>query len=113
MSSSREVLSLYRRILSLARVWRATVESDSVIERKYIKEEARRLFHKNKYLQDPLEIRGCIEEAKSRIDLALHYNNPYPRLVNFPQTFVPASKHKRAQKRQTNQSKPIYINSQE
>ena len=55
MSSSREVLSLYRRILSLARVWRATVESDSVIESKYIKEEARRLFRKNKDVSNDLK----------------------------------------------------------
>lgn len=48
MSSRREVLSLYRRIFSLARVWRATIETDTSLERQYIREEARKLFRKNK-----------------------------------------------------------------
>lgn len=48
MSSRREVLSLYRRIFSLARVWRATIEADTPLERQYIREEARKLFRKNK-----------------------------------------------------------------
>ena len=43
-----EVLSLYRRIFRLARQWQATTAAESEAERQYIRDEARKLFHKNK-----------------------------------------------------------------
>lgn len=43
-----EVLSLYRRIFRLARQWQATTAADTEAERQYIRDEARKLFHKNK-----------------------------------------------------------------
>ena len=43
-----EVLSLYRRIFRLARQWQATTTADTEAERQYIRDEARKLFHKNK-----------------------------------------------------------------
>lgn len=43
-----EVLSLYRRIFRVARQWQATTAADTEAERQYIKDEARKLFHKNK-----------------------------------------------------------------
>ena len=43
-----EVLSLYRRIFRLARQWQATTAVDTEAERQYIRDEARKLFHKNK-----------------------------------------------------------------
>lgn len=43
-----EVLSLYRRIFRLARQWQATIAADTEEERQYIRDEARKLFHKNK-----------------------------------------------------------------
>ena len=43
-----EVLSLYRRIFRLARHWQATTAADTEAERQYIRDEARKLFHKNK-----------------------------------------------------------------
>ncbi len=42
-----EVLSVYRQILRLSRSWQASVESETVPERGYIQEEARRLFRRN------------------------------------------------------------------
>ncbi len=42
-----EVLSVYRQILRLSRSWQASVESETVPERGYIQEEARRLFKRN------------------------------------------------------------------
>ena len=43
-----EVLSLYRRIFRLARQWQAATTADTEAERQYIRDEARKLFHKNK-----------------------------------------------------------------
>ena len=43
-----EVLSLYRRVFRLARQWQATTTADTEAERQYIRDEARKLFHKNK-----------------------------------------------------------------
>ena len=44
----REVLSLYRRIFRIARQWQATAPADTETEKQYIREEARKLFHRNK-----------------------------------------------------------------
>ena len=44
----REVLGVYRQILQLSRNWEASVGSETATERGYIREEARRLFRKNK-----------------------------------------------------------------
>ena len=41
-------MSLYRRIFRLARQWQATTAADTEAERQYIRDEARKLFHKNK-----------------------------------------------------------------
>ena len=50
MNTRSEVLRLYRRILHVARHWEASPRSDinSAIEQQYIKDEARRLFRRNK-----------------------------------------------------------------
>ena len=39
---------MYRQILQVARSWQAAVKMDTPTERAYIKEEARRLFRKNR-----------------------------------------------------------------
>ena len=44
----REVLRVYRQIFQVARSWQAAEESENAGERAYIREEARRLFRKNK-----------------------------------------------------------------
>lgn len=44
----KEVLRTYRRILKVARTWKALEEAETVNERSYIREEARTLFRKNK-----------------------------------------------------------------
>lgn len=50
MNTRGEVLRLYRRILHVARHWEASPRSEinSAIEQQYIKDEARRLFRRNK-----------------------------------------------------------------
>lgn len=50
MALRREVLRKYREVLSLSRSWRATDQAETAAERSYIREEARRLFRKNKHV---------------------------------------------------------------
>lgn len=51
-------------------------------EQTYIRTEARRLLQRNAALTSPDEIRSKIHEFESRISLAVHYANPYPRFAN-------------------------------
>lgn len=58
-ATRQEVLSLYRSIFRLARKWHAASGhmEDTIKERKYILNEARTLFRKNKNVSRPaLEI---------------------------------------------------------
>ncbi|KAJ0060111.1 hypothetical protein NL108_003964, partial [Boleophthalmus pectinirostris] len=80
-STRNTVLSLYKRIFRIARVWKSQsgVASDTDTEKKYILQEARMLFRKNQQLSDPKLINRSIEECEARIEIGLHYRNPYPR----------------------------------
>ncbi|CAH8596607.1 unnamed protein product [Schistosoma bovis] len=80
------VLSLYRQIFRIARIWQANSGSveDSSRQADYIKEEARTLFRQNAHITDEIEIENHIKEAEARIELTLHYGTPYPRLTNLP-----------------------------
>lgn len=111
----REVLSLYRRIFRLARQWQATTAADTEVERQYIRDEARKLFRGKKDITDPEEIKMHIHEANARVEIALHYGSPYPRLIHMPPTAVPKTnrKQRKAQERLRKQAKPIYMLSDE
>lgn len=85
--------------------------TNSAEEGAYIRNEARTLFRKNKDIREEKEIRQCLNEAHARLEMALHYNNPYPRPVNLPPNYVRSSSHQKAQTRRTKQSKPVYIRS--
>lgn len=50
-------------------------------EKEYIRDESRKLFKANKQLDDPVQIEKQLFDAQSRLELALHYKNPYPRCV--------------------------------
>ena len=117
MSMKGEVLSLYRRIFRTARQWKAISanDQDSSLEQSYIKKEARYLFHKNKNVESEEEIRMHLKEAEARLELAIHYRIPYPRPMNLPQTLLPTTgkKLKKGQRRMLEQSKPIYLKSQD
>ncbi len=106
------VLSLYRRIMKMAQNWTSASNDirQTVEERDYIREEARTLFRKNAHLRDPKEIEAHILEGQSRLDLAMHYKNPYPRLSNLPQYSMPDRSMKRNQ-RIINDSIPAYLKS--
>lgn len=107
----QDVLSLYRRIFRISRQWEAVMPTNTEKERQYIQEEARKLFHRNKTITNPEEIRLHIHEANSRIDMALHYKSPYPRLMHMPPTAVPktSKRQRKAQERIRKQAKPVYM----
>ena len=44
----KEVLSLYRKIFRIARKWQAANPADTEAERQYMRDEARKLFHRHK-----------------------------------------------------------------
>ncbi|KAL5019254.1 hypothetical protein ScPMuIL_004976 [Solemya velum] len=111
----QEVLGLYRRILRFSKTWEALSGHlvDTVEEQKYIKNEAAKLFRKNKKIEDLELVEQHIKEGEARMQLALHYKNPYPRPVNIPQNALPprGKKLKKAQKRILDQAKPLYLKS--
>jgi len=78
-ATKKEVMGLYRRIFRVAREWKGK-EGES----QYIREEARTLFHKNKDITDHEIVLNKIKEAEMRVELALHYRIPYPRLFYVP-----------------------------
>ncbi|XP_068672188.1 LYR motif containing protein 1-like [Montipora foliosa] len=111
----RDVLSLYRRILRISQKWEAVMPADTENERHYIREEARKLFQRNKAITNPEEVKLHIHEANSRIDMALHYRSPYPRLMHMPPSAVPktSKRQRKTQDRIRKQAKPVYMLSDE
>ena len=73
----KEVLRVYRDILRVARSWQSgtQMESATLEEREYIRQEARFLFRKNSLLREEEEIVIALQEAKSRLQMALHYKS--------------------------------------
>ncbi|XP_027145167.1 LYR motif containing protein 1 isoform X2 [Larimichthys crocea] len=113
----RTVLSLYMRVFRIARNWQAVsgVTSDTEAERKYILQDARTLFRQNQQLTDQESIKRCIEECEARIEIGLHYRNPYPRATYLPPMGLATQKGRklRMQQRLRKQAKPIYLQSQD
>ncbi|XP_013788891.1 LYR motif-containing protein 1-like isoform X2 [Limulus polyphemus] len=111
----REVLSLYKNILRTGKNWEAASgkPQHTESERKYIINEAKELFRKNKNLKNEEEIKSRLMEADSRLQMALHYRIPYPRPVNLPpQALVsPLGKKLKEQSRLRKRSRPVYIKS--
>uniref|UniRef100_A0A3B3S9T6 LYR motif containing 1 n=1 Tax=Paramormyrops kingsleyae TaxID=1676925 RepID=A0A3B3S9T6_9TELE len=119
LATRQEVLSLYRRILRIARSWQThcTRPHDTEIEKNYIVQESRTLFRKNKQLTDAESIRKCIEECQARIEIAFFIFSF--SLDNFPfQIHIPPmglasqrGRHLRTQERLRKQAKPVYLKS--
>jgi len=84
---------------------------DTDNERQYIIEEARRLFKKNKRVSEEQEITQHILEAEARLNIAIHYKNPYPRPVNVPPMTFSSKKGRRGQQQVIKQSRPVYVKS--
>lgn len=96
--SRSDVLSLYRRVLRIARSWTAqsALPHDTDTERKYIAQEARTLFRQNQQvcadlrsvdellqvsyslitsllqITDTESIKRCTEECEARIEIGVH-----------------------------------------
>lgn len=79
-----EVLHLYKRILRVGNAWEATNPHETVVEREYILDETKTLFRKNRFLNIEAEVKERLLEAETRLTMAEHYRNPYPRPVNLP-----------------------------
>jgi hypothetical protein len=79
----RQVLQLYRDILSLAKTWEAKVPSETKQEQDFIRTEARTTFRANKNITETEELDKKLEEGKTRLEIARHYRIPYPRPVYF------------------------------
>ncbi|KDO21733.1 hypothetical protein SPRG_13149 [Saprolegnia parasitica CBS 223.65] len=67
-------LSLYRRLLRTARTWEG-----GEVERYYIRSQARLEFEAKRSLRTTIEIDNAINEGEQRLEVGLHYKNPYPR----------------------------------
>ncbi|KAF1773040.1 hypothetical protein JG687_00005477 [Phytophthora cactorum] len=67
-------LSLYRRILRVARTWEGGFE-----EQTWIRAEARRCFEESRMLTDPAAIEEAVRQGHNQVDVALHYKICYPR----------------------------------
>jgi len=114
MSLRREVLGMYARILRVARNWKATNPTESLVERDYIQTETKDLFRRNAGLTNEVEIRERLREAEARLTMAEHYRNPYPRPVNLPKRSYSKQEGKKvgkAIKKMNEQSRPVYIRS--
>lgn len=115
LSARSAVLSLYMRVFRIARTWQAQsgVPGDTEAERKYMEQEARTLFRRNQQLTDQESIRRCIEECEARIEIGLHYRNPYPRATHLPPLGLATQRGRklRAQQRLRKQARPVYLQS--
>ncbi|XP_063078020.1 LYR motif containing protein 1 [Engraulis encrasicolus] len=110
-----EVLSLYRKIFRIARSWQATLQHDTEAEKRYIVQEAQTLFRQNQKLTEQESIKKCIDECNARIEIGLHYRNPYPRPMYLPPMGLATQKGRklRGQQKLRKQAKPVYLQSQD
>nr|CAH0105284.1 unnamed protein product [Daphnia galeata] len=113
-SLRRETLNLYKKILRIGRSWNATNSNNTQDERNYILKETRHWFLVNKNVTNTQAIKDHLQEGEARLEMALHYKNPYPRPVNLPpKTFTvrQGKKHGIAQEKLREQSRPVYVKS--
>lgn len=117
MSSLRgEVVKLYRDILRVGRRWEAAERNETKVERNYIIEEARLLFRQNAGLTCEADIRERLAEGETRLTMAVHYGNPYPRPVNIPKYSFSKREGKKVGKavqKMNDMSRPVYLKSME
>jgi hypothetical protein len=78
-----KALSLYKSILRTGRKWPEPEERD------YIKTEAKTLFRANRGLKSQEAIDRKLFEAEARLELAIHYKNPHPKLYNLSKMATP------------------------
>ena len=66
-----------RRCLRAGHRWQDAVDG------AYIRWEASRLFRLNRSVDDPHVLAALLFEGDARLALAVHYNNPHPRLSHY------------------------------
>jgi len=112
----REVVRLYKSLVRLGQRWEAQEARETRVQREYILEETRTLFRRNAGLEGGEVIRQRIQEAETRLTMAEHYGNPYPRPVNIPKYSFSKREGKKVGKavqKWNDQSRPIYLKSME
>eukprot|EP00045_Choanoeca_perplexa_P007451 m.67814 g.67814 ORF g.67814 m.67814 type:complete len:122 (-) comp14087_c0_seq6:1532-1897(-) len=111
MAQRAHVLKMYRTILRTGHRWQAIDAEQTQTERQYILAEARSLFKQGRKAPED-QVPTRLKEAEARLELAIHYQNPYPRMMNSAPGAV--AKAKRRQKRQEairKQAIPLYLQS--
>ncbi|CAI2348509.1 unnamed protein product [Caenorhabditis sp. 36 PRJEB53466] len=78
------VVQLYRKILKLAKNWKAREEANTAFEKQQIVCEARQIFREHKQETDPLVIGKLIYQAEQRLVQAEHYGIPHARPEYLP-----------------------------
>jgi len=112
----REVVRLYKSLVRLGQRWEAQEARETRVQREYILEETRTLFRRNAGLEGREVIRQRIQEAETRLTMAEHYGNPYPRPVNIPKYSFSKREGKKVGKavqKWNDQSRPVYLKSME
>jgi len=110
----REVLRLYKSILRLGQRWEAADPIETRVEREYIVDEARTLFRRNAMVKGEELVRERMKEAETRLTMATHYGNPYPRPVNIPKFSFSKREGKKigkAVQKMNDLSRPVYLKS--
>lgn len=108
------MIRLYKEILRLSRRWEASDVRETKVERNYIRDEARLLFRQNAGLTCETDIRERVTEAETRLTMATHYGNPYPRPVNIPKYSFSKREGKKVGKavqKINDMSRPVYLKS--
>uniref|UniRef100_A0A915K6V3 Complex 1 LYR protein domain-containing protein n=1 Tax=Romanomermis culicivorax TaxID=13658 RepID=A0A915K6V3_ROMCU len=108
------VLKLYKEVFRAAVKWESVKPGEAEHEKTFIKGEARRLFKQNKTLKKKEDIEMKLKEGRARLEIGLHYKNPYPRPVYAPpQTLagIDENKKKLYREKLKRDGKPIYIDS--
>jgi len=107
---------LYKSLVRLGQRWEAQEARETRVQREYILEETRTLFRRNAGLEGGEVIRQRIQEAETRLTMAEHYGNPYPRPVNIPKYSFSKREGKKVGKavqKWNDQSRPVYLKSME
>ena len=113
-SLKSQVITLYKRILSVARKWEAQDPNERIVESDFIMSEAKTLFRANKNLKTETEILERLKEGEARLAMAEHYGNPYPRPANLPKRSFSKREGKKVGKaiqKAWEQARPVYIRS--
>uniref|UniRef100_A0A4W5Q7E8 LYR motif containing 1 n=1 Tax=Hucho hucho TaxID=62062 RepID=A0A4W5Q7E8_9TELE len=97
-ATRNQVLSQYMRVFRIS-------------DRRYIVQEAQTLFRQNQQLTDQESIKKCLAECEARIEIGLHYRNPYPRPIYLPLMGLATQKGRKlkAQQRMRKKPKPVYL----